>query len=221
VLEVKSWSGALIGDAGTWQQTHREPVDNPVISATRKARKLKSLLQAQQAVRGRRVPWIDGAVFLSDPELDVQLRPEGRAHVYGPQGQRALSKIVDYFAAPGPVDAGLSKALARAIDQAGIRQSQRARTVGSFPLEMPAYQEGPGWQDFVGHHQRFTDARLAGSGSTWPAVRSRAPNARNWSEPLSASTGRFAASIIPALRCRRTSWSMILGRRWSSATTRA
>ncbi|MGH3219869.1 MAG: BREX system serine/threonine kinase PglW [Streptosporangiaceae bacterium] len=157
VLEVKSWSGTLIGDAGTWQQTHREPVDNPVISATRKARKLKSLLQAQQAVRGRRVPWIDGAVFLSDPELDVQLRPEGRAHVYGPQGQRALSKIVDYFAAPGPVDAGLSKALARAIDQAGIRLSQRARTVGSFRLDMPAYQEGPGWQDFVGHHQRFTD----------------------------------------------------------------
>jgi serine/threonine protein kinase len=157
VLEVKSWSGTLIGDAGTWQQTHREPVDNPVISATRKARKLKSLLQAQQAVRGRRVPWIDAAVFLSNPELDVQLRPEGRAHVYGPQGQRTLSKIVDYFATPGPVDAGLSKALARAIDQAGIRLSQRARTVGSFRLDMPAYQEGPGWQDFVGHHQHFTD----------------------------------------------------------------
>jgi hypothetical protein len=82
VLEVKSWSGTLIGDAGTWQQTHREPVDNPVISATRKARKLKSLLQAQPAMRGRRVPWVDGAVFLSDPELKVQLRPEGRAHVY-------------------------------------------------------------------------------------------------------------------------------------------
>jgi Nuclease-related domain len=157
VLEVKSWAGTLIGDAGTWQQTHREPVDNPVISATRKARKLKGLLQAQPAMRGRRVPWIDGAVFLSDPELKVQLRPEGRAHVYGPQGQRGLARIGDYIATPGPVDASMSKALATAIQLAGIRQSQRARTVGSFRLEMPAYQEGPGWQDFVGRHQRFTD----------------------------------------------------------------
>jgi hypothetical protein len=90
VLEVKSWSGTLTGDAGTWQQVHRQPVDNPVISATRKARKLKSLLQAQPAMRGRRVPWIDAAVFLSEPELKIQLKPEGRAHVYGPQGQRGL-----------------------------------------------------------------------------------------------------------------------------------
>jgi serine/threonine protein kinase len=157
VLEVKSWSGVLTGDAGTWQQTHREPVDNPVIGATRKARKLKGLLQAQQAMRGRRVPWIDGAVFLSDPELEVQLKPEARAHVYGPQGQRALPSIVDYLTKPGPVDATLSRALSRAIDQAGIRQSQRARTVGSFRLVLPAYQEGPGWQDFVARHQRFTD----------------------------------------------------------------
>ncbi len=157
VLEVKSWTGTLVGDAGTWQQTHREPVDNPVIGATRKARKLKGLLQAQPAMRGRRVPWIDGALFLSDPELKVQLKPEGRAHVYGPQGQRGLARIGDYIATPGQVDASISKALATAIQQAGIRQSQRARTVGSFRLEMPAYQEGPGWQDFVGRHQRFPD----------------------------------------------------------------
>jgi serine/threonine protein kinase len=157
VLEVKSWAGTLVGDAGTWQQTHREAVDNPVIGATRKARKLKSLLAAQQAMRGRRVPWIDGAVFLSNPDLDVQLRAEGRAHVYGPPGQRSLSAVTGYIAAPGTVDAGLSKALARAIDQAGIRQSQRARTVGSFRLDMPAYHEGPGWQDFLGRHQHFAD----------------------------------------------------------------
>ena len=157
VLEVKSWSGTLVGDAGTWQQTHRAPVDNPVIGATRKARKLKTLLQAQSVMRARKVPWIDAAVFLSDPGLDVRLRPEGRAHVYGPQGQRALESIVEYLATPGPVDEGLSKLLVRAIDMAGIRMSQRSRTVGSFRLDMPAYQEGPGWQDFVGHHQVITD----------------------------------------------------------------
>ena len=73
------------------------------------------------------------------------------------KGSAALQSIADYLTKPGSVDAGLSRALGRAIEQAGIRQSQRARTVGSFRLDLPAYQEGPGWQDFVAHHQRFTD----------------------------------------------------------------
>ncbi len=56
VLEIKSYTGTLTGDAGTWQQTHRAPVDNPVIATNRKARKLKTLLAAQPALRGRRLP---------------------------------------------------------------------------------------------------------------------------------------------------------------------
>ncbi|WP_322756004.1 NERD domain-containing protein, partial [Frankia sp. Cas3] len=74
ILEIKSWSGVLVGDAGTWRQTHRAPADNPVIGAARKARKLRSLLASQQAMRGRRVPWIEGAVFLSDARLEVRFR---------------------------------------------------------------------------------------------------------------------------------------------------
>jgi Nuclease-related domain len=207
VLEVKSWTGTLIGDAGTWQQTHREPVDNPVIGATRKARKLKGLLQAQPAMRGRQVPWIDGAVFLSDPELRVQLRPEGRAHAYGRQGQRGLARIGDYIATPRPVDASMSKALATAIQHAGIRQSQRARTVGSFRLEMPAYQEGPGWQDFVGRHQRFTDdpQPSATPRRRWRTARasrpSRNPNTRRSSAVRSSAS--CATSGSPARPCWR------------------
>jgi serine/threonine protein kinase len=157
LVEVKSWSGVLTGDAGTWQQEHRAPVDNPVIGANRKARKLKSLLAAQSALRGRRLPWVDGVVFLSEPALDVRLAPEGRANVYGPKGQPALPSITEYLTRPGPVDASLGRAIRRAIEQAGIRESQRARTVGSFRLQLPAFQEGPGWQDFAARHERFTD----------------------------------------------------------------
>ncbi|WP_322753657.1 BREX system serine/threonine kinase PglW [Frankia sp. Cas3] len=159
ILEIKSWSGVLVGDAGTWRQTHRAPVDNPVIGAARKARKLKSLLASQQAMRGRRVPWIEGAVFLSDARLEVRLTPEGRAHVFGRHDQRELSSFLDYARQPGRVDADLSGALARAVDQAGIRQSQRVRTVGSLRLELPAFGEGPGWQDFLARHHRFAQDR--------------------------------------------------------------
>lgn len=157
LVEVKSWSGVLTGDAGTWQQEHRAPVDNPVIGANRKARKLKSLLAAQPALRGRRLPWVDGVVFLSESALDVRLAREGRANVYGPTGQRALPRITDYLTKPGPIDANLSRAIRRAIEQAGIRESQRARTVGSFRLQLPAIQEGPGWQDFAARHERFPE----------------------------------------------------------------
>ncbi|ONH21853.1 BREX system serine/threonine kinase PglW [Pseudofrankia asymbiotica] len=160
IIEVKSWSGVLTGDAGTWRQTHRGPVDNPVIGANRKARKLKTLLSTRDAMRGLRVPWVEGVVFLSDGHLKVQLRPEGRAHVYGRHDQTDLPSILAFANRPGPVDRQLSAALAKAVDQAGIRQSQRTRTVGSLRLERAAFQEGPGWQDFLGRNPRFPDDRF-------------------------------------------------------------
>ena len=161
VLEVKSWSGKLTGDAGTWKQSHRAPVDNPVILATRKAKKLKTLLASQRAFRGKgapRVPWIEGAVFLSEAGLDVSgLSTDGRAHVYGRHGEGALPSVIDHARQPGSMDASLSLAIVKAVDQAGIRQSQRGRKVGSLRLEMPPFQEGPGWQDFLAIHERFPD----------------------------------------------------------------
>lgn len=159
VLEIKSWSGVVVGDAGTWRQTHRAPVDNPVIGANRKARKLKSLLVSKPAMRGRRVPWVEGAVFLSDARLEIRLTSEGRAHVFGRHDQTQLPSFLDFARQPGRVDGELSGALARAVDQAGIRPSQRARTVGSLRLELPAFQEGAGWQDFLARNQRFPDDR--------------------------------------------------------------
>ena len=156
VLEIKSWSGVLQGDAGTWQHKRRV-LDNPVIGANRKARKIKSLLGSQPAMRGLRVPWVEAAVFLSNASLDVQLAPEGRAHVFGRHGQDALPNVIEHITEQGPVDARLSRALARAVDQAGIRPSQRTRMVGTFRLEVPAFQEGPGWQDFLARHQRFPE----------------------------------------------------------------
>ena len=125
LVEVKSWSGVLTGDAGTWQQDLRA-LENPVIGANRKARKLRSLLAAQPSLRGRRLPRVDGIVFLSEPTLDVQLMPEGKANVYGPRGQGALPSISEYLIKPGLVDASLSRAIKRAIEQAGIRESEHA-----------------------------------------------------------------------------------------------
>jgi hypothetical protein len=144
LVEIKSWQG-LSGDGTTWQQAHRAPVDNPVRLVNRKARKFKSLLQATPAMRGLRAPWVEGIVFLSNPELDVDgLAEPGRAHVYGRSQHRGLPDLLEHLRGGGSVDAASGRRLAQAVEQAGIRQSPRARRVGTLQLAMPALQEGPG-----------------------------------------------------------------------------
>ena len=65
--------------------------------------------------------------------------------------------LFDLVQKPGQIDAAMSRAIAKAIDQAGIRASQRGRTLGSFRLQMPPLQEGPGWQDFLAQHTLIQD----------------------------------------------------------------
>jgi hypothetical protein len=127
-----------MGDAGTWHLDHRARVDNPVIGANRKAHMLQSLLAAQPSRRGRPLPRVDGIVFLSQPTLDVQLMPEGRANVYGPDGQRALPSISEYLIKPGLVDASLGRAIERAIGEAGIDESQRALATLRLYISAPS-----------------------------------------------------------------------------------
>lgn len=147
---ASAWSrsspgAGLSGDGTTWQQAHRAPVDNPVRLVNRKARKFKSLLQATPAMRGLRAPWVEGIVCLSNPELDLDgLAETGRAHVYGRSQHRGLPDLLEHLRGGGSVDAASGRRLAQAVEQAGIRQSPRARRVGTLQLAMPALQEGPG-----------------------------------------------------------------------------
>lgn len=91
-----------MGDARTRRQTHRPaPVDNPVIAANRKAKGLKSLLAVQQPMRRTRVPWTEGAVFVSYSNLEINLAPEGRHHGYGRHDQNELPTILEHSASRG------------------------------------------------------------------------------------------------------------------------
>ncbi len=61
LVEIKSRPGRLSGDTGTWTWRHEGRVvtdDNPLLLANRKAKKLKSLLQHQTALRNFRVPYV-------------------------------------------------------------------------------------------------------------------------------------------------------------------
>lgn len=175
LVEIKSFSGRIEGDAAswTWLPPDGRPerhLDNPLLLADRKAKRLKSLLSRQPVFRGTPPSFfIEPIVFLAEPSLRVALSDEGRAKVYGPDDHgrdqvNDLPGIIRLFARVEPgrrarVDRPLSEALARAVDMAGIRESVALRTVGQYQLG-ELLDEGDAWQDYaVNHPQSKGDKR--------------------------------------------------------------
>lgn len=175
LVEIKSWPGVLSGDGQTWR--HRWPdgrartLEHPLILANRKAKRLRSLLARQPALRNTQVPWVQALVYLSSPELDCRLHDIGRIGVCGrdpipsplapeptgggPTAGGSLPGIVAACKEPSvanvrgtAVNRPLSARIADAIDQAGLHPSNRGRKVGDWDLGA-LLDEGPGWQDFA------------------------------------------------------------------------
>ncbi|WP_182870885.1 BREX system serine/threonine kinase PglW [Stieleria mannarensis] len=174
LVEIKSWPGRVRGDAGTWIRTHEgrtKSEDNPVMLANRKAKALVSLLKAQQAVKKVRVPWMDALVFLSADDLQCELTGSARNRVVlrdrpaeesSPKRNGVLAALLNR---KGPgidpeshslIDSKVAKALSRAMEQAGIRPSQRSRRVGDYVLG-ELLEDGPGFQDRLAKHASFDD----------------------------------------------------------------
>jgi hypothetical protein len=79
LVEIKSWPGVLRGVGQVWRnrrQDGREFVmDHPLVLANRKAKRLRSLLARQAALKKEEVPWVTPLVFLSSPQLECHLDP--------------------------------------------------------------------------------------------------------------------------------------------------
>ncbi len=179
LVELKGHPGRMGGNAHSWRWVPPEAgaaiktIDNPLLAVDRKAKKLKSLLVRQRALRGRPEIWIEPVVFLTDPTLDVRLPTDGRIRVFGcgtppvsPNGVQ-LPNIADLLRGNLPVvparndrqarpqraiDRQLSAAIAAAVTQAGIRPSQRHRRVGDYDLG-ELLDEDRGWQDWEATHR--------------------------------------------------------------------
>ena len=174
LVEIKSFpDGVLDADAATWRWSKPNgqvrSYDNPFIAADGKAKRLKSLLLNQKALRGGSAPrnvhklWVEAVVFLSSPTLTVKLDDRLRPHVLGPDpedGQKQenrLDGLIAHLKELDPrrgasVDRPLSAAIAVALDQAGIRQSEKYRNAGSYQL-VETLDEGDTWQDFRATHK--------------------------------------------------------------------
>lgn len=165
LVEIKSRPGRVSGDAGTWTWVHegRELlVDNPVLAANRKAKKLKSLLARQRACNKIRVPWIEELVFLSAQGIRCGFDNAVASHVcVRDEDATDLPGIGNRLTLPPPpgqrergvpsVDAAVARALARAVAEAGIRRSQKYRVVGDYHLDK-LLVDGPGYQDWAATH---------------------------------------------------------------------
>ena len=171
LVEIKSRPGRVWGDTSTWTWTHEGHTstdDNPLLLANRKAKKLKALLQRQKALHGQRLPYVEPIIFLSAPGLRCELSGAACTGVYMRQeserqgypdivavlsGTTELSRGRQGAAMP-PIDRRLSQAISRAIDQAGIRPSQRAHRVSDYRLER-LLGETAAYQDWEATHVRF------------------------------------------------------------------
>lgn len=177
LIEIKSWSGLLEGDAGTWQTTRPGTTrgrrfDNPLLLTNRKAKRLKSLLARQRAFHGERVPFVVPLVFLSHPELECRLDRDARAGIHGldatgnesaPQrgklpgivaGLTSLTIEERERLGDRRIDRPMASRIAAALEQAGVRPSQHHRQVGDLELG-ELIEDGPGYQDFAAAHPRF------------------------------------------------------------------
>jgi serine/threonine protein kinase len=177
LTEIKSRGGRLFGDAGTWSWESEGRIathDNPLIAANLKAKKLRSLLQRQKAFKNKgQVPFIEVLAFCSASDLRNELQGNGRLRVC----LRDRPKTPHKAAQPGIVEAVLhrncpgldpyprgthdrpmAKVVSQAMDQAGIRASQRTRKVGDYVLRQ-VIGEGPGYQDWFAAHNQVEESR--------------------------------------------------------------
>lgn len=150
-------------------------MDNPLFLANRKAKKLKTLLAHPKACRDIRFPYLDALVFCSNKELDCRLygphrlriclrdttaeagRP-GRAGILAALRRREAEGL-----SPTPMgqfDAPRVRAISRAMEQAGNRQSQRGRRVGDYRLAKLLFENPLNlYQDWEAEHFQLPSSK--------------------------------------------------------------
>ncbi len=165
LVEIKSRPGTVEGDQGTWTWRHDgrlQTVDNPLLLANRKAKKLISLLRRQPALRKKAAsPFLEAHVFLSHEDVDCRLTADLRDRVHPrdagtgrderPGIVAALTRHSTGTPPRSRPDRPMAKAISRAMQEAGIRRSQRAKRVGDYRLDELLF-EGPNYQDWTARH---------------------------------------------------------------------
>ncbi|MGN9811521.1 BREX system serine/threonine kinase PglW [Micromonospora sp. BQ11] len=170
LIEIKSLNGRLVSSGSNWIQHapngHIRTFDNPLHLADLKAKKLKSLLQAAAAKRPGvkvKIPFVQAAVFLSKPGLQIGLSEHHLHGIYGPEPKAGhqpgpLPTITSLIERPPQdeqqrVTKEMSAALPGLLEAVGIARSRKHYQIGSWELEPRPFDLGPTWQDHLARHR--------------------------------------------------------------------
>ena len=174
LIEIKSRPGRISGDAGTWkwESESTTAVDNPLLLANLKAKKLRSLLQRTKAFRkdvrkDDGVPFVEALVFCSAEKIQSDLTGTAAYRVCFRDNEQGIGNrpgILDAIlkrrcpgvepTARGRFDRPMARQIAKAMNDAGIRPSQRTRRVSDYILEQ-LIDEGPFYQDWRAKHTKM------------------------------------------------------------------
>jgi serine/threonine protein kinase len=168
IIEIKSKPGTLTGDTMTWnwgKGRKSSIIDNPLFLTNRKAKKLASILRRQKALQKMKLPFLRPLVFCSALELEFQLSGLAGYHICLPDESkyaagRGIMNALKTGIYPGSpphassvVDRPMARAITQAMEQVGIRPSQRTRRVGVYNLGELLYQSPTdSYQDWAATH---------------------------------------------------------------------
>ena len=164
LVEIKSQPGTVAGDLGAWTWTwpdgRRQVVDNPLILANRKAKRLAGLLRGTKALRGKWAPFVEEVVFLSHRDVRVELAGAAGTRVFTRGGGRHADRDVGAYLGACATDGygdrmdwTQLKAVLRALEELNIRPVQREFAVGQWKLTALLDDAGA-YQDYVGTHAK-------------------------------------------------------------------
>jgi serine/threonine protein kinase len=172
LVEIKGHPGELSGDAQDWIWTfegRKKTDENPVLLTNRKCKRLKGLLARQKAFKKEGVPFIEPLVFVSHRSAVSRLTGTAEHYVRlrDTEVRPGIMAAIRRRECPGlkhfehqVVDRPRIKALAQALEQAGIRPSQKARRVGDFILEDLLFESPLGiYQDWRAKHATLESTR--------------------------------------------------------------
>jgi serine/threonine protein kinase len=179
LVEIKSQPGIVSGDLGQW--TWRWPdgrlqvVDNPLLLANRKAKRLAGLLASTRALKGKRTPYVEAAIFLSNRDVGCELSGPAGTRVFtrgGKDPERGVIRFLDSLGDPGHpgrMDLPQQRAVLRALEELNLRPVQREFTVGQWKLTSLLDDAGV-YQDFLGTHARASGSTRRIRVYPWPAT---------------------------------------------------
>jgi serine/threonine protein kinase len=159
LIELKDWHGRLESRNGVWLQTQPSGRQishgNPLHLANQKAKELAGLLADHNG--GRRPQWVTELICLTDDSLRVSLPLNERGSVH------SISSLVDLLRRPPADDrhrvtGQASHALERLLKQIGVVRRPIEYKVGPYKLEKKAFDTGPSWADYLGHHDTLPES---------------------------------------------------------------